>query len=224
MSYQGGYAPVVTASRWKKVGTAALPEARPVTIEQLISGTEDGQRIEVSGVIRAMSANGSKLAVELASGGYRIRAYTPIAFNTNIQAQVGATVRVKGTAAASFNKALRHFITVGIYVPLPADFIIEKPVMIDPFQEPVIPLDGIAQYRKDRSFNDRVHVKGVFTYQKKAKDCFFRMPRADCKSKAAKTCLSPGEVIEAVGFPGVENYLPVLEDAVFKNHPSRGPT
>src|ERR1700722_5555554 len=113
VSYPGGYAPVVTASRWKKVGTAPLPEAKPVTIEQLISGTEDGQRIEVSGVIRAMSANGSKLAVELASGGYRIRAYTPIAFNTNIQAQVGATVRVKGTAAASFNKALRHFITVG---------------------------------------------------------------------------------------------------------------
>jgi len=35
------------------------------------------------------------------------------------------------------------------------------------------------------------------------------------KSKLAES-FSPGDVIEAVGFPAVENFLPVLEDAVFR--------
>lgn len=217
VSHPGGYAPVVTSPHWKKVGTAPLPEARPITIERLISGAEDGQRIEVSGVIRAVSASGSKLAVELVSGGSRIHAYQPIPSDTNIQALVGAKVRMKGTAAASFNGALRHFITVAIFAPLPTDFIIEEPVTIDPFQEPLIALNGIAQYRKGRSFNDRVHVKGVVTYKKTGEGLFLQDATGGLQVKSSQTLsFSPGEVIEAVGFPGVENYLPVLEDAVFK--------
>src|ERR1700678_3037780 len=47
----GGYAPCITRPRWKKVGVAPLPDAKVVTIEQLMSGTEDGQRIQISGVL-----------------------------------------------------------------------------------------------------------------------------------------------------------------------------
>ena len=194
-----------------------MPEARPVTIEQLISGAEDGQRIEIPGVIRAVSVNGSKLAVELVAGGHRIRAYLPIPSHTNIQALVGAKIRVKGTAAVSFNGTLRHFITVAIFVPLATDFIIDEPVTIDLFQEPLIPLNGIAQYRKGRSFNDQVHVKGVVTYQKPGEDLFLQDATGGLQVKSSQAIsFSQGEVVEAVGFPGVENFLPVLEDAVFK--------
>lgn len=217
VSRPGSYAPVVSLPQWKKVGTAPLPKARPVTIEQLISGAEDGQRIEISGVVRNVSISGSKLAVELVSGGYRISAYLPIPSDTNIQALVGAMVRMKGTAAVSFNRVLRHFITVSIFVPLPTDFIIEEPVTIDPFQEPLIPLNGIAQYRKGRSFNDQVHVKGVVTYQKPGEGLFLQDTTGGLQVKSSQPVnFSPGDVVEAVGFPGVENYLPVLEDAVFK--------
>jgi signal transduction histidine kinase len=217
VSRPGSYAPVVSLPQWKKVGTAPLPKARPVTIEQLISGAEDGQRIEISGVVRNVRISGSNLAVELVSGGYRIRAYLPIPSDTNIQALVGTMVRMKGTAAVSFNRALRHFITVSIFVPLPADFIIEEPVKIDPFKEPLIPLNGIAQYRKGRSFNDQVHVKGVVTYEKAGKGLFLQDATGGLQVKSSQAMpFSLGDVVEAVGFPGVENYLPVLDDASFK--------
>src|SRR6266545_1310607 len=39
----GGYAPDITRPHWKKLGTAPLPEARPVSVERLMSGVEDGQ-------------------------------------------------------------------------------------------------------------------------------------------------------------------------------------
>src|SRR5262249_15829007 len=50
VSHPGGYAPVVRKPRWKKLGTAPLPEAKPVTVERLMSGTEDSQRVEISGI------------------------------------------------------------------------------------------------------------------------------------------------------------------------------
>src|SRR5437899_4075944 len=48
VSHAGGFAPDIMSPKWKKLGTAPLPEARPVSVERLMSGAEDGNRIEVS--------------------------------------------------------------------------------------------------------------------------------------------------------------------------------
>ncbi|MGH7989011.1 MAG: hypothetical protein ACREDS_02290, partial [Limisphaerales bacterium] len=163
ISYPGGYAPCITAPHWEKLGTAPLPAAKVVTIEQFMSGTEDSQRVQISGIVRTAWTNSDRLGVELASGGYRFRAYSPIPPGINPQTLVGAKMRVEGTAAVAFNAPLRHFITVVIFAPLATGFIVEKPAAADPFKEPLTPLNGIAQYRKDRSLGNRVHVKGVVT-------------------------------------------------------------
>ena len=167
ISFPGGYAPCITAPHWEKIGTAPLPAAKVVTIEQFMSGTEDSQRIEISGIVRTAFTNIDRLGVEMASGGYRFRAYSPIPSGINPQTLVGAKMRVKGTAAVAFNAPLRHFITVVMFAPLSTDFAVEKPAVADPFKEPLTPLNGIAQYRKDRSLGNRVHVKGTITYQRK---------------------------------------------------------
>ena len=52
ISYPGGYAPIISKPHWKKMGTAPLPTPKPVAIEQLMSGAEDSQRIEISGIVR----------------------------------------------------------------------------------------------------------------------------------------------------------------------------
>ena len=62
---------------------------------------------------------------------------------------IGAKVRVKGTAAASFNAALRHMISVAMFVPLPSDFTVEEMEPTDPYHEAILPLNTIAQYRRD---------------------------------------------------------------------------
>lgn len=216
-SRPGGYAPDINTPHWKKLGTAPLPEAKPVTIERLMSGVEDSQRVEISGIVRTAQFSGNTIGIELASGGYRFRAFFPIAPNVNPQSLVGAKVLVRGTAAAAFNAPLRHFLTVTLFIPQPADFIIEEPAPANPFDDPPIPLNSIAQYRKDNSPGNQVHVKGVVTYQRKGEDLFLQDATGglQVKSKLAQAVV-PGEVVEAVGFPAVENFLPVLEDAVFR--------
>ena len=214
----GGYAPCITKPHWQKIGTNTLPTALPVSIEQLMSGTEDCQRVEIRGVVRQAFMSGpSRLGVELASGGYRLHAYMPAPTNMEIATLVGAEVRVRATAAAAFNAPLRHFVTVTLFLPGFQDFIIERPAPANLFEAPFTPLNAIAQYRKDSSPGNQVHVKGVATYQRKGEDLFISDGISGLQIKTKLTnSIIPGDIVEAVGFPALENYLPVLEDATFR--------
>jgi hypothetical protein len=99
ITHVGAYAPIITAPGVKKIGTAPIPAAKRVSIERLMSGAEDSQRIEVSGLVRAARLEGSRLIVDLVSGGYRFRVYVPSWATKDPQGLVAAQVRVRGTAA-----------------------------------------------------------------------------------------------------------------------------
>ncbi len=213
-THAGGYAPDLIQPRWKIIGTAPLPPAKVISAEQLMSGAEDGQRVEVSGIVRSVQRGDTRLILELASGGYRFHVFAPGSLDADPKNLIGATVRVRGTSAVSFNAPLRHMLTVAMFVPLASDFIVDH--LPDPaiFNEPFMPLNGIAQYRKDATPDGRIRVKGVVTYQRPGEDIFLHDATGGLQVKCDDTNVyAPGEVVEAVGFPGLERFLPVLQDA-----------
>ena len=216
VSSRGRYAPVITKPHWTKLGTAPLPKAKRISSERLMSGAEDGQRVEVSGIVRTAEFTGSGIGIELVSGGYRFHALFPPSPELAPQTLVGAKVLVRGTAAVFFNAPLRHLITVTLYVPQSEDIIVEQAAPANPFDKPLVPLVNIAQYRHDPPLGYQVHVKGVVTYQRKGEGLFLQDATGGLEIKTTSTePVLPGETVEAVGFPAVANYLPVLEDAVF---------
>jgi len=217
VTFPGGYAPTISKPHWKIIGRSPLPSPRQVAVEELMSGVEDGQRIEISGIVRSAQPTGNLLEVELFCGGYRVPVFAPIPSGLDPQKLVGARVRVAGTPATAYNATLRHLVAVDVYVPFATDFTIEKPAAPDPFQEPLIPANNIAQYRASRTFGDRVHVKGVVVYQRKGRDLFIQDASGGLQIKSREALsLSKGDVVEAVGFPEFEDFLPVLEDAVVR--------
>jgi signal transduction histidine kinase len=130
---------------------------------------------------------------------------------------MGARVRVSGTAAASFNATLRQLITVKIFAPMPEDFIIEKPGTDDPFAELLTPLGSFAQYRKDSAPGALVHVRGTVVHQRPGRDVFLLENGRGLHAQTRETrVLKPGTIVEAAGFREFENFLPVMQDAVFR--------
>lgn len=217
VSHPGGYAPIITLPQWRKLGTGQLPEAKPVLIEQLMAGIEDSQRVEISGIVRAFRPRGVVIIFEIASGGYRLDVNVPPPPGVDPQTLIGAKVRIRGTAATFFSGKLRHLITVTLHVPRAEDFLIEKTASGDPFAERVIPLDSLAQYRSEHELGQRVHVKGTVTYQRPGEDLFLQDVTGGMQVKTRLLeKVSPGDVVEAVGFPNFEQFLPVLQDAVFR--------
>ena len=217
ITYAGAFAPTVTGPRVRKIGTAPLPSAQPVSIEQLMSGSADSQRIEISGTVRDARTDGSRLTVDLVTGGYRFRAYLSVARDFQPEKLVGAKVCVRGTAAEAHNRSLRQLVAVEIYIPNPTDLVVEQSESLNPFDNPAIPLDKLAQFRRGNSLTQRVHVRGVVTLQRPGEYVFLEDQTFGLRVQSRqRTELAPGEVVDAVGFLSFENYLPVLQDAVFQ--------
>jgi signal transduction histidine kinase len=215
--HPGGYAPDILLPSWTRLGTAPLPEAKPISAEQFMSGTVDGLRVEVSGVVRSAQSQrqNTLLIVELASGGYRFRAFAPISTNVDANSLVGASVRVRGTAAASFNAPLRQMLTMAMFVPRESDFIVVQRPDTSISEAPFAPLRRIAQYHRGASPGTRIRVKGVVTFQRRGDDVFLNDGADGLQIKTRDTnSFASGEMIEAFGFPGVERFLPVLRDAI----------
>src|SRR6185312_9791381 len=104
-----------------------------------------------------------------------------------------------------------------IYAPEVSDFVVEESAAANPFSEPLTPLNGIAQYQNKPSASRRIHVKGTVTYQRPGEDLFLQDDSGGLQVKSIqKISIAPGDVVEAVGFPGLQNFLPVLEDAILK--------
>lgn len=216
ISAMGGYSPMITSPKWKKLGTSPLPTARRVPIEDIMSGVEDGQRVEVSGIVRSAIPAGDTWDVKIAVAGYRIHVFAKPLTNTSPVDLIGAKVQARGTLAAIYNATLRHLITVNLYVPTPADFVVKQTPSVDPFKEPVVPLNSIAQYRRNLMPGKRVHVRGTVTIQRPGQDFFIEDKTGGLQIKSSQTePLSVGEEVDAVGFPEFNNFLPVLADAVF---------
>jgi signal transduction histidine kinase len=216
-SYPGKFAPTITSPTCTKTGSAPLPDARQVPIEQIMSGVEDGQRVEVVGIVRSIAPAKSNTDVELASGGFRLHVFPKTPTDINPLTLIGARVRVKGTAAASFNAPLRQMVSVVLFVPQRSDFIVEETEALNPFDESLLPLKSIAQYRRDLTPGKRVHVKGVVTLQRPGEDLFLEDDTGGLHVRTRQSDqLAVGEVVEAVGFPDFDHYLPVIEDARFR--------
>ncbi len=214
----GAYAPIIANPVVHAAGTAPLPPAKTVPLEQLMSGAEDSQRIEVQGIVRAARADRARLVLDVASGGYRFRVYAPLDPEFDPETLIAARVRVRGTAAEAHNRSLRQLIAVEVYVPVPGDFVVEKPESVNPFTEPVLPLNRLAQYRRDNPPGQRVHVKGTVTLQRLGEDLFLQDATGGLHIKSRdRQVFAPGEVVAAAGFPEIENFLPVLQDGVFQS-------
>src|SRR5882757_3781772 len=214
-SHIGGYAPDIIRPHWKKFGTAPLPEPRRISVDRLMGGAEDGQRVEVSGVVRSAQTGDAGLELELVSGGYRFRVLSLVSTNLDSNALVGATLRVRGTAAAIFNFPTRQLLNVVMFVPQQSDFIIDQIPDAAVSREPLIALDRVAQYRRNNSPEARVRVQGVVTYQRPGKDIFLHDESGGLHVKCRETnTFAPGEIVEAIGFPVVEHFYPVLQDAI----------
>jgi hypothetical protein len=124
----GEYAPVVMVNQVRAVGELALPTAKLVTYEQLASGTEDSQLVEITGVVRSVKRHeASQLyQVEIATGGGRLLIFARELPVAQPQELLDSTVRVRGVCSTKFNHQ-RQLFAIRLMGPRPDDLKIEIP-------------------------------------------------------------------------------------------------
>ena len=214
----GEYAPIVVPESIRLVGEGRLPAARPVSFEQLASGKEDSQFVEISGIVRAVQQeDGSPyFVVKLATGGGRLTAYAPRLPVERPEELVDSTVRVRGVCSTQFNHQ-RQLFAIRLMVPRPDDFIIEIPAPKEPFSIPTQPLGSLLQFAPQDTYGRRVKVAGVVTYYEPGRVLYLQEGEHGLEVQTQqRTPLKLGDRVEALGFPSPGQYTPVLQDAVFR--------
>jgi PAS domain S-box-containing protein len=213
----GEYAPIVAPQKITTLGEGEYPPAKPVTFEQVASGEEDSQFVEISGLLRAVQWDEATryFAVEIATGGGRLTALAAKLPVTNGADLVDSTVRIRGVCVTRFNLQRQLFDT-RLLVPRPEDLTVVLPAPANPFAVPTRPMEQLLQFTPQGSYGHRVKVRGSVVYH--GEDALYIEDKTEglYVETRQEGSLLPGDEIEVLGFPAKGEYTPMLQDAIYR--------
>jgi PAS domain S-box-containing protein len=217
VSEAGNYAPIVVGSKIQVVGQSHLPAKPPRrSLAQLLTGADDGQWVEVEGVVHSVAQSGHHVTITLALRDGMVRGITPLEPGADYARLVDAKVLVHANAAPLFTKN-RQMVGARLLFPSLAQVRIEEPAPADPFSLPLRPINSLLRFAPDVAFVHRARVRGRVTLQWPGRCLFIQdATQGLFIPTVQKTPLKLGEVVDVVGFPAMGAYTLMLEDAVFK--------
>ncbi|HXB60605.1 MAG TPA: hypothetical protein VNU95_13620 [Candidatus Acidoferrales bacterium] len=214
----GAYAPIIVPTSIEVLGQGNLPGANPVTGQQLVSGREDSQFVQVSGIVRSVRFDQGigQYLIELVTDGQRFTAYAKQIPTAKPEALVDSVLRVQGVCITLFNHQ-RQLFGVRVLVPGAANLTVEKPAPGDPFDLPAQDLGSLLQFTPQGDLGHRVKLRGTVSYAEPGDAVFIQDEKTGvyCQTQL-RTPLQPGDLVEVVGFPAQGEYSPILEDAIYR--------
>jgi signal transduction histidine kinase len=225
VSSPGEYAPIIVPEQVRVVGQAGLPVPVPVTYEQLASGKEDSQFVEITGVVRSVQLNEASQyqVIEIATGGGRLSVYARQLPVKQAEELLDSTVRVRGVCSTQFNHQ-RQLFAIRLMVPRPEDLAIELPAPENPFAIAVRPIGSLLQFAPSEAYGHPVKVAGTVIYFEPGGRIFLQAGENGVEVQTkARDALQPGDRVEALGFVSQGDYTPNLQDAIYRKISSGQP-
>jgi signal transduction histidine kinase/ActR/RegA family two-component response regulator len=214
----GEFAPTIAAHEIRVTGPGTLAQARATSLHQLLSGGEDSQFVEMSGVVRSMTRDDKgHLALDIMNAHERIPAFVPSIGDQTLPAglAVDAVVRLRAVVGARFN-AKRQIIGVQLFIPTAREIIVESPALADPFQLPLTASSGLLNFAGVDRAGRLVRIRGVAMVAREHA-MYLRDAEGSVEvHTAAAVAVKPGDLVDAVGFPTTGGYSPQLEDATLR--------
>jgi hypothetical protein len=211
ISAAGDYAPIVMATEAHVIGKSHLPSTAPrVTLTEILTGAVDGQWVEVEGVVHAVWESGKNINLELALSDGAITATTLKEVGADYDSLVDAEVRLRGNEAPLFNHQRQM---TGAYLLFPdrAEVTVEESAPAHPFALPVSPVSGLLRFTPSPALNHRVHIRGTVTLAWPGRLlCIQEGLHGLCAQTDQTTPLTPGELVDVIGFPIIGAFTPSL--------------
>ncbi len=214
----GEYAPIVVPKEINVIGEAPLPAAKPVTYQQLASGKEDSQFVEITGIVRWANYDEAlqHYLIEIATGGGRLSVYARQLPVTRSEELLDSTVRVRGVCSTKFNRQGQLF-AIRLMVPRPEDVVVEQAAPQEAFDIIERPIGSLLQFAPQETYGHRVKVAGTIISYEPGKSMFLQDAEQGLEVQTkGKDPLMVGDRVEVLGFVSQGEYTPVLQDAVWR--------
>ena len=219
----GDFAPEVVKPRIRILGQGVLPTARKVSSEEISSGGQDSQWVEGEGVVHAATIEDNLLVLNVFMGGrpirVRILSFPPSA----VGELVGSRLRFRGACGATFNHK-RQLTGLLVYIQDFKDIQVEETAQTGMATFPLRHADSLLRFTPNSDRDQRIKVRGIVTFQQLGHALFIRDANQDLMVYSQQMLgVKPGDVVEALGFPALGQYAPVLQDAIFQRVGSEPP-
>lgn len=213
----GGYAPCILPIRFKRIGSGPLPEARRLPLERLLSGSEDGQRVEVEGVVQEISPpdefGDSKVMIMV--DGHPCRVATENGRDFDAAKLVDARVRVRGLLVPLPN--LRAEVAgLRIVVMGAHDFEVLEAPPADPFLAPRVSLNRLLPFSPNANPYHRKVTNGVVTLAVPGQFFFLQEGSNSVRVQSETAQVQPGDRVEVAGFIDTSHTLAALIGAIVR--------
>jgi len=218
----GDYAPCVLLRDLKILGRGKIPPAKPASYGDLASGFEDGQWVEIQGIVHSAvispvwtDFSNRYLIIHLSVGGDDLMVRVMNFAGADVNSLPDAEVRASGVLVPMFTT--RHQLyDVVIITPSMADLKVEVPQPANSFQAPTVPINSLLQFSPTRRLGHRVKVAGTVLLGRPGQ--FFVKDQTQALRVFTQQAMSlvPGDQVEVLGFPAHGQYTPILKDAVFR--------
>lgn len=198
----GGYAPIVTPTAIRRIGTLPLRDARRVSIDRLLSGSEDGQRLEIEGVVQEFvrsSLGPGAVMLSMVTDGNFCRVFVVDGNSLDESRLVDARVRVRGILAPDHN-ARAQVVNLKLLTTSSDDFDILTHPPADPFQSPRVPLDRLAPFSPESSPWHRKVASGMVVLAVPGQYFFLQEGNTAVRINSTAKGLKPGQRVDVAGF------------------------
>jgi PAS domain S-box-containing protein len=213
---QTDFAPDIVNPRWRVLGSAPMPRPTKSEFGRLASTREDSSWVEVKGIIRSVEPINGDLRLEIAMDGGHVAGYVPGSHRPVPSRLIDAEVRIRGICGAIFGEK-NQVRGVNLFIPALENIQILESGMADPFATPVQTMSSILRFRVVGTAGHRVRIHGTVSLQRAGQYAYVQGQDGSTRVESSQTIsLRAGDVVDAVGFPLIGEYAPILQEAVFR--------
>jgi len=216
VSGPGDFAPIVDqASAWV-IGKSHLPLTAPqVSLTHLLTGAEDGQWVEVEGMVRSVEEAHQNIILNLALSDGNITATTVREPGVDYNRLVDAKVKLRGNTGPLFNHN-RQMTGAHLLFPGLSTVVVEEsgPAL---FNSSPSAIDGLLRFTPANALRHRVHIRGIVTLFWPGRVlCIQDGVNGLCAQTEQTTPLNPGQLADVIGFATVGEFAPTLTNTVYR--------
>lgn len=218
VSGMGDFAPVIERPIAKVIGSSkSLPEVKHrVSLTRLLTGEEDGQWVEVDGVIHSVFETEHNAMLQIAMRDGMVVAKVPREQGEDYTYLEDSRVLVRAHAAPVFNGD-RQMIGVQLLGPGRSAIRMVDPGPTDVFQLPVSAIRSLSRFDSMAMLPRRVHVRGRVTLSWPGSLlCVQDATHGLCAHTLERTRIKLGETVDVAGFTQVTESVPSLDNAIFR--------
>ncbi len=217
VSGTGDYAPLILRGHVRAIGKSHLPKdaSRP-TIAELLAGSQDGQWVQVEGIVQAVRLLPMNVTLEVATVGGSITATAPREAAIDYDSLIDTKVQIRGVAVPVFN-GNRQMVGARILFPSMREAKVVQPSPPDPYSLPVTPVDQLLWFSPGVVLRHRAHIRGTVTLHWPGRLlCIQESTHGLCMESPKLDKVQVGQTVDVVGFPSISEFKPTLENASFR--------